>query len=104
MQPDHADARAFDARVSAELARVRTGELDASSTMDRIYRWQRHFYDFTRPLFLFGRDALLRRMEVRERDQVLEVGCGTARNLLKLHARRRSARLYGLDASREMLT
>ncbi len=104
MQLHHADANAYDARVTTALAPVRTAELDASSTMDRIYRYQRHFYDLTRPLFLFGRDTLLRRMKVRENDHVLEVGCGTARNLLKLHALRRSARLYGLDASNEMLT
>ena len=33
----------------------------------------------------------------------MEVGCGTARNLTKLYALRSQARLYGLDASSEML-
>ncbi|HEY3254175.1 MAG TPA: methyltransferase domain-containing protein [Polyangiaceae bacterium] len=71
--------------------------------MNRIYRYQRHFYDLTRKSFLFGRDELLRRMHIRRGDRVLEVGCGTARNLLKLHARHGHAQLYGLDASTEML-
>jgi S-adenosylmethionine-diacylgycerolhomoserine-N-methlytransferase len=103
MQLHHADAPAYDVPVSTALAPSQGAELDACSAMDRIYRHQRHFYDFTRPLFLFGRDTLLRRMDVRENDRVLEVGCGTARNLLKLHGLRRAARLYGLDASQEML-
>lgn len=77
--------------------------MDAVSQMNRLYRTQRHFYDLTRKSFLFGRDTLLRRMRIRAGDRVLEVGCGTARNLLKLHARHRDAWLYGLDASTEML-
>jgi len=103
MQPHHAGARAYDEAVSTALAERNGTEFDASHAMDRIYRFQRHFYDVTRPLFLFGRDTLLRRMAVRENDRVLEVGCGTARNLLKLHGLERSAQLYGLDASQEML-
>lgn len=77
--------------------------MDAVSQMNRIYRIQRHFYDLTRKSFLFGRDKLLRRMRIRVGDRVLEVGCGTARNLLKLRARHRDAEFYGIDASTEML-
>jgi S-adenosylmethionine-diacylgycerolhomoserine-N-methlytransferase len=71
--------------------------------MDRIYRHQRHFYDLTRPWFLFGRDRLLRRLRLADGDRVLEVGCGTARNLVKLKRLRPAARLYGVDASGQML-
>ncbi len=78
--------------------------MDAELRMNDIYRHQRHIYDVTRPAFLFGRDSLLRRMRLRDGDRVLEVGCGTARNLLKLHARHASLELFGLDASSEMLT
>ncbi len=77
---------------------------DAAVAMNRIYRYQRHFYDLTRQFFLFGRDTLLARMKVRSGARILEVGCGTARNLLRLHARDRSLKLYGVDASSEMLT
>lgn len=77
--------------------------MDAVSEMNRIYRYQRHVYDLTRKSFLFGRDTLLERMRIRAGDRVLEVGCGTARNLLKLEARHRQIELYGLDASTEML-
>jgi len=77
--------------------------MDATAAMDRIYRHQRHFYDLTRKLFLFGRDSLLRRMRIREGDRVLEVGCGTGRNLFKLRAWGHENELYGLDASTAML-
>lgn len=77
--------------------------VDATLRMDRIYRRQRHFYDLTRKYFLFGRDALIDGLEPPSGAQVLEVGCGTARNLVRVARRYPWARLYGLDASGEML-
>jgi S-adenosylmethionine-diacylgycerolhomoserine-N-methlytransferase len=71
--------------------------------MDRVYRGQRHIYDLTRKYYLLGRDALIQRMEVHEGDRVLEIGCGTARNLIQLARRSPSIKLYGIDASAEML-
>ena len=76
----------------------------SAELMDRIYRRQRHLYDFTRKYYLLGRDRLIHRLTPPAGSRVLEVGCGTARNLLKLHALHRSARLYGLDASQAMLS
>lgn len=71
--------------------------------MDGIYRFQRHVYDPLRKYFLFGRDLLIERLDVRPGDRVLEVGCGTARNLLLLHRRHPEAELFGLDVSSQML-
>src|SRR5258707_1269889 len=71
--------------------------------MDRIYKLQRHFYDVTRKYFLLGRDRLLERMEIRPGMTLLEIGCGTARNLIALAKKHPDIQLYGLDASREML-
>jgi S-adenosylmethionine-diacylgycerolhomoserine-N-methlytransferase len=73
--------------------------------MDGVYRYQRHFYDLTRRFFLPGRDLLLQGMGIKDGQIVLEVGCGTARNLLQLHLIKRvsGVRLYGLDISAEML-
>jgi S-adenosylmethionine-diacylgycerolhomoserine-N-methlytransferase len=71
--------------------------------MDRMYRTQRHFYDLTRKYYLFGRDTLIRRLNVPAGGSVLEVGCGTGRNLALIGRRFPQARLFGLDISAEML-
>jgi S-adenosylmethionine-diacylgycerolhomoserine-N-methlytransferase len=71
--------------------------------MDRVYRRQRHLYDLTRRYYLFGRDKLIRRLALRPGDRVVEVGCGTARNLIAIARRYPGVRLFGLDASTAML-
>jgi S-adenosylmethionine-diacylgycerolhomoserine-N-methlytransferase len=74
-----------------------------AAAMDRMYRYQRHIYDLTRKYYLLGRDKALKEMEARPGDRVLELGCGTGRNL-RLAARTfPEAKLYGLDISNEML-
>jgi S-adenosylmethionine-diacylgycerolhomoserine-N-methlytransferase len=71
--------------------------------MDQMYRRTRYIYDLTRKYYLLGRDRLLRDMELRPGDRVLEIGCGTARNLILLARRRPDVHCYGLDVSTEML-
>ncbi|HKP68536.1 MAG TPA: class I SAM-dependent methyltransferase [Pyrinomonadaceae bacterium] len=71
--------------------------------MDRMYGLQRHFYDITRKYYLLGRDQLLDRMNVQPGDAVLEIGCGTGRNLAILAKRHPNAHFFGLDASAKML-
>jgi S-adenosylmethionine-diacylgycerolhomoserine-N-methlytransferase len=76
---------------------------DHAAAMDRMYRLTRHVYDLTRRYYLLGRDRLLERVVTSGDTATLEVGCGTARNLIKLAQRADHGRLYGLDASHEML-
>ncbi len=71
--------------------------------MDRMYRYQRHIYDFSRKFYLLGRDRLLGQMTVADGDNVLEVGCGTGRNLHILAKNYPNANFWGLDASEAML-
>ena len=71
--------------------------------MDRIYRRQRYVYDFTRKYYLFGRDRLIDQLDLKPGARVLEVGCGTARNLVRIGEKYPHARLFGLDASSAML-
>ncbi|MBX3460853.1 MAG: class I SAM-dependent methyltransferase [Planctomycetes bacterium] len=71
--------------------------------LDRYYGAHRHIYDLTRRLFLLGRQRVLRRIRDERPASVLEVGCGTARNLAWLARRVAGAHLCGVDASREML-
>ena len=77
--------------------------MDQARQMDRMYRFQRHWYDFSREYYLLGRDRMIRQIEIHEGSCVLEMACGTARNLLALSSMHPSARLYGMDASDQML-
>lgn len=71
--------------------------------MDGVYRHQRHFYDLTRKYYLLGRDRLIERLNAPAGASVLELGCGTGRNLLQAAKRFPQAEFGGLDISREML-
>ena len=74
-----------------------------AARMDATYALQRHIYDLTRKYYLLGRDRLIAGLDVPAHGRVLEVGCGTARNLVLVGRRYPLARLYGLDISEEML-
>jgi S-adenosylmethionine-diacylgycerolhomoserine-N-methlytransferase len=74
-----------------------------AARMDRMYRFQRHIYDATRPPILLGRDRLLQGIDVAPGGTVLEVGCGTGRNIRKLALRLPGVTICGLDVSAEML-
>lgn len=71
--------------------------------MDGIYRGQKHIYDATRKYFLLGRDHLIDGLDAQPGSSVLELGCGTGRNLVLAAHAYPQARLFGLDISAEML-
>jgi S-adenosylmethionine-diacylgycerolhomoserine-N-methlytransferase len=76
---------------------------DATPLMDKIDRRQRHIYDLSRKYYLLGRDEAIARLRPAHGDGVLEIGCGTGRNLIKAARTYPAARFYGLDVSRAML-
>lgn len=76
---------------------------DAADRMERMYRWQRHIYDASRKYYLWGRDRLVDDLVLGADETLLEVGCGTARNLIAIAERYPGARLYGIDAAAAML-
>ena len=81
-----------------------TGENhDHGRLMDDVYRYQRLFYDVTRKYYLLGRDHLIENMGVKAGDRVLEVACGTGRNLQAIGKHYPGAALFGLDISEQML-
>jgi S-adenosylmethionine-diacylgycerolhomoserine-N-methlytransferase len=75
----------------------------AAAHMDAIYRYQRYIYDASRKYYLLGRDDLLDELAPPPGGTVLEVACGTGRNLIKAARRYPQARFYGFDISSAML-
>lgn len=76
----------------------------ATELMNRIYRRQRHIYDLTRKWFLLGRDRLIDDLRPGPGAAVLEIGCGTGRNLIAAAQRYPNAQFFGIDVSTNMLT
>lgn len=72
--------------------------------MVRYYRLHARIYDLSRWLFLFGRARLTRAvLESCPDARVLEVGCGTGRNLAQLCRASQNCHCWGVDTSPDML-
>jgi S-adenosylmethionine-diacylgycerolhomoserine-N-methlytransferase len=95
-------ARQDIAAIDPQARAVDEGH-DARELMDGIYRRQRLIYDLTRKYYLLGRDRLIRQLDVPHGGSVLELGCGTGRNLIKTARLYRDSQCHGLDLSIEML-
>ena len=76
---------------------------DHKGLMDGVYRYQRHIYDLTRKYYLLGRDGLIADLDVPAGGAVLEIGCGTGRNLIAVGKAWPRVALYGVDISEAML-
>jgi S-adenosylmethionine-diacylgycerolhomoserine-N-methlytransferase len=81
-----------------------TGIAATTALMNQIYRRQRHIYDLTRKWFLLGRTRLIADLRPGPAQSVLEIGCGTGRNLILAARRYPHAQFYGIDVSTNMLT
>lgn len=71
--------------------------------MDKHYRYQRYIYDSTRTHYLIGRKHLIRRLAIAPAQTVIEIGCGTAWNLVRIAKSYPQARVFGVDVSSAML-
>src|ERR1700688_4480203 len=78
--------------------------VEATRRMNRMYRRQRHIYDGTRRYYLLGRDQLISGLRPGAGASVLEIGCGTGRNVVLAAGLYPDARFFGIDVSTEMLT
>lgn len=76
---------------------------DAARLMDAMYRYQRYVYDATRKFYLLGRDGLIQDLRPPPGGRVLEIGCGTGRNLVEAAKAFPEAEFYGFDVSAMML-
>ncbi len=73
------------------------------SLMDGVYRHTRHVYDLSRKYYLIGRDRMINDLELVPGETLCEIGCGTGRNLARIARLYPGTRLFGVDASSEML-
>ncbi|MGD9804407.1 MAG: class I SAM-dependent methyltransferase [Hyphomicrobiaceae bacterium] len=71
--------------------------------LEQNYRYQRHVYDVTREYYLLGRKRLIEDLVPPAGGTVLEIGCGTALNLIRAVRRYPEAQYYGVDLSFMML-
>ncbi len=76
----------------------------APSAIERYYQLHSRIYDATRWSFLFGRTEILGEVaEIAAPTRILEVGCGTGKNLANLARRFPGATITGVDLSESML-
>lgn len=83
--------------------KMNTESHNGAQLMDGIYRYQRHIYDLTRKFYLLGRDRLIATLQATDNMHILEIGCGTGRNLIRAARQYPHAYFYGMDISEEML-
>ena len=102
--PDAPPPAALFARTDVGLTPPSPTTADPTRKMTRMYRWTRHVYDATRRFYLLGRNRTLRQIARLPAGAVLEVGCGTARNLRVLDRTAPRHTLFGVDASHSMLS
>lgn len=74
-----------------------------AAALQRYYRLHAPLYDLSRWAFLFGRQRLCKEIAKRAPARVLEIGCGTGRNLDQLAKLLPKATLTGADLSADML-
>ena len=94
----------FGVELGNEIELNALWPVEATERMNRMYRRQRHIYDGTRRYYLLGRDQLIENLRPDAGTSVLEIGCGTGRNLVQAARRFPRAKLFGIDVSTEMLT
>lgn len=73
--------------------------------LSKYYQFQSRIYDMTRWSFLFGRRQLIRTLPIptKKSISILEIGCGTGKNLVQLAKKYPHAEITGIDLSEEML-
>ena len=76
----------------------------AAGLMDAMYRHQRYIYDASRKFYLLGRDRMIAGLAPPPGGTILEIGCGTGRNLIRIARAYPGRPCFGLDVSAEMLT
>ncbi len=105
LEPGSDDVPAAEARGEPPLLPDRWQAESAlvHERMEKMYRPQRRIYDLTRKWYLSGRDRLLDSIAAPPGARILEIGCGTGRNLVRLGRRLPGVLLCGVEPARSML-
>ncbi len=75
-----------------------------SAALQKYYKTHSKIYDATRWTFLFGRNKLIKAIAGHcKPERILEIGCGTGKNLAALTRLFPGAEITGVDLSDEML-
>jgi S-adenosylmethionine-diacylgycerolhomoserine-N-methlytransferase len=75
-----------------------------NSKVEAYYRFHARIYDATRWSFLFGRENLLDQIpDLPPQPHILEIGCGTGKNIERLSYHFPDASIVGIDLSPDML-
>ncbi|KPJ92969.1 MAG: hypothetical protein AMJ53_08310 [Gammaproteobacteria bacterium SG8_11] len=83
---------------------VQTNIDQQNKALQHYYKSHSRIYDATRWSFLFGRKAIIEQLAVKTNPRrILEVGCGTGKNLGLLANRFSQAQIIGVDVSTDML-
>jgi len=73
--------------------------------VEKYYRFHSRIYDVTRWSFLFGREQILDLIpDLPTHPRVMEVGCGTGKNIQRLQYHLPDAHILGIDLSEDMLS
>ncbi|MEO1483329.1 MAG: methyltransferase [Myxococcota bacterium] len=78
-------------------------ESEQRDRMNRMYEAVLPIYDLTRRYWLLGREEALKQLATEEWSSLVEIGCGTGRNLRKLQEARPTAQFGGADIADAML-
>src|SRR5262249_15069300 len=74
------------------------------NAMSKYYQLHAPIYDITRWMFLFGRKRIIRDLDLKKGETVVEVGCGTGKNFSTMRdAIGESGELIAVDCSDAML-
>jgi S-adenosylmethionine-diacylgycerolhomoserine-N-methlytransferase len=83
---------------------VQTNIDDKNKALQQYYKLHSRIYDSTRWSFLFGRKTIVEQLATRTNARrILEVGCGTGKNLALIANRFPTAQIVGVDVSLNML-
>ncbi len=94
-------------RESPEIVSTLHEGPEAGKQIEKLqgyYKFHSWIYDATRWSFLFGRNEIIQRLpELAPNAAILEVGCGTGKNLLPIAEKYPDAHLTGYDVSADMI-